>query len=116
MSEQRSADPTKAGKLAQQIVGILIDEDLETRRRAIQAAMMLLGENGVSNNPLQEATAGEHWTAPDMGAFFTRDDVQKPADYAQLCAGYHFSLFSNVPFSLDELRDIANEAGIVLPD
>lgn len=44
MTEQKQPDPTKVGTIAQQIVRILTTEDSETRRRAIQAAMMLLGE------------------------------------------------------------------------
>jgi hypothetical protein len=33
-----------------------------------------------------------------------------------LCAAYHYSIYGIAPFSLDELRNIAKEAGVVLPN
>ena len=52
----------------------------------------------------------------EIAAFFDRDEKLKPADSAYLCAAYHYSLHGDVAFSLDDLRGIAGEAGIVLPD
>src|SRR5207302_1906354 len=97
-----AADPARAGKLAQQIVAILVNEDSVTRQRAIQAAMMLLGElvpqsaNGQSG--LSRDVGGDSHT--DLASFFNRDGELKPADYASLCAAYHFSEFGAAPFSL----------------
>jgi hypothetical protein len=119
MTDQNNADPTRAGKLAQQVVAILINEDSVTRQRAIQAAMMLLGEarpalsDDQSGIPQTESRAHNH---TDLGAFFNREEALKPADYAQLCAAYHFSLYGTAAFSLTELRAIAQEAGVVIPD
>src|SRR5690242_10095951 len=111
-------NPTIAGDLAQQIVAILADHDSETRRRALQAAAMLLGETMSSQFSSGSATqADNHGDCQmDLATFFNRDEVLKPSDYAQLCAAYHFSLYGSVAFSMDELRAIANEAGVVLPD
>ena len=116
MTEQKQPDPTKTGTIAQQIISILINEDSETRQRAIQAAMMLLGEARVAyENSLARSDSGNDDQA-DLAAFFNRNEKLKPADYAYLCTAYHFSLYGTVPFSLDELRAIAKEAGVVLPD
>lgn len=113
-----SPDPAKAGKLAQQIVSMLINEDLTTRQRAMQAAMTLLGDA-----PPQANTGQPHYTKDDGGgdshdlaSFFNRDGDMKPADYAYLCAAYHFSQYGAVPFSAAEIRAIAADAGVVVPD
>jgi hypothetical protein len=112
MTEQKQSDPAKAGEIAQQIVKILVNEDSETRRRAIQAAMMLLGE---ASSELEFPGAGGNDPA-DLAAFFNRDEKLKPSDYACLCAAYHFSMYGTAAFSLDDLRTIALDAGVVLPD
>jgi hypothetical protein len=118
MTTDKSADPAKAGKLAQEIVAILVNEDSVTRQRAIQAAMMLLGEivpqsiNGQSNPPRD--AGGDHHA--DLESFFNRDGEMRPADYAHLCAAYHFSQFGAAPFSTTEIRVIATDAGVVVPD
>lgn len=113
-----SPDPTKACKLAQQIVSILINEDLITRQRAMQAAITLLGDAPVQPNVGQphyakDVSGGD---GHDLASFFNRDGEMKPADYAYLCAAYHFSQFGAVPFSFAEIRVIAADAGVVIPD
>lgn len=115
MTEQKQPDPTKVGTIAQQIVRILTTEDSETRRRAIQAAMMLLGEAPSADANSQSQLGGSD-SGDDLAAFFNRDEKLKPSDYAYLCAAYHFSAYGPVAFSLDELRTIAKEAGVILPD
>lgn len=118
MTTNNSQDPAKAAKLAQQVVDILINEDSVIRQRAIQAAMMLLGEtvlpavNGQS--ALSRDTGGKDHV--DLASFFNRDGEMRPADYASLCAAYHFSQFGAAPFSIADIRGIATEAGVVIPD
>jgi len=109
----QQADPTKAANLAQEIVKILIKEESETRQRAIQAALLLLGE--VPSKSVQ-AMDNTDSSGSDLATFFTRDEKLKPSDYAQLCAAFHFSKYGSTSFSLEELRTIASEAGVVLPD
>lgn len=113
------ADPAKAGKYAQQIVALLVDEDSETRKRAIQAAMMLLGEVSPSNlgrdaSAVPSDLNGD--SSEDLATFFNRGEDLKPADYANLCAAFHFSRYGMCAFTLEELRAIASDAGVVLPD
>src|SRR5436190_11698129 len=113
------ADPTKTGALAQQIVAILLNEDSVTRHRAISAALMLLGEQ-----PLRTMARGTPNGTDDDGAdaqvdmarFFERDGKLKPSENAFLCSAYHYSLYGRAAFSLEELREIAKEAGVVIPD
>jgi len=119
MTDTAQSSPSKAGALSQQIVALLIEEDPETRRRAIHAAMTLLGDA----LPLQAETRtrGLLTTSDDddetsLSRFFNRDEALKPADHAQLCAAYHFSTYGTAAFSLEELRAIAGEAGVILPD
>ena len=41
---------------------------------------------------------------------------EKPADNALMCAAVWFAEYGKEPFSLDQLRAIANEMGVTLPD
>lgn len=119
MTEQNQPDPTAVGKLAQQIVTILINESSASRQRAIQAAMMLLGETElISPNVRPNSTRSTQDTVnhANLASFFERGDDLKPSDYAHLCAAYHFSQYGATPFSVEELRAIAMDAGVVLPD
>jgi hypothetical protein len=120
MNDTIQANPAKAGEIAQQIVALLVSEDSATRCRAIQAAMMLLGETAsLANDPKRQGSHSDlsnDGDASDLGAFFNREENLKPSDHAQLCAAYHFSIYGAVPFSIDELRTIASNAGVVLPD
>lgn len=119
MSQQ--PDPKTVAALTQQLVKLLADSEAETRRRAIQAAMTVLGDSPLSKafdtreaNPLGEARSDESEAGPE--AFFKRDGKLKPSDRAFLCAAYHFSIYGMAPFAVTELRKIAEDAGEILPD
>lgn len=121
-------DPAKTASLTQQIVKILAKEDSPTRLRAIEAALTILGEVQVKSvkDQKQEGSGagGGHDDSNQEGghdhahlaAFFQRDGDLKPSDHMYLCAAYLYSLYGIGPFSLDELRQIGSEAGVVLPD
>ena len=119
MTDTTPVDPSKAGELAQKIVDLLHNENSGTRLRAMHAAMTLLGEGTPSrsvgtNAELQPNANAERGV--DLGQFFNRGEKLKPSDNAQLCAAYHYALYGSVPFTLDELRAIGADAGVVLPD
>ena len=119
MTDEKHPDPTKTGTIAQKIVALLQGESSETRRRAIQATMMLLGEQPLDESQSGSAAGTQNPERPEvnsMHALFENDQKLKPSGNAYLCAAYHFSLYGNAPFSLDELRGIAGEAGVVIPD
>jgi hypothetical protein len=107
-------NPARAGELAQKIVGILTEEDEAMQRRAIDAAMMLLGQPSLarSSGGPPDGEANE----PTLGKFFDRNEDLKPSDNAQLCAAYHYSMYGPAVFSLDDVKAISGEAGVVLPD
>jgi hypothetical protein len=115
MAETSQGDAEKAVQLAQSLIGILINEDSETRRRAIQAALVMLGDTPTSlSHPTPDFEPSED--DADLAKFFNRDEQLKPSDYAHLCAAYHFATYGSVAFSLEELKAIAIDAGIILPD
>jgi hypothetical protein len=119
MPEQNHSDPAKTAALAGQIVKILASADSDTRRRATQAAMTLLGESPITVAKDQRGEQNElsdDSGLTDLAAFFQREEKLKPSDHAYLCAAYHYSVYGAAPFSLDDLRKIAGEAGVVLPD
>src|ERR1700751_4393748 len=105
MTTGNTPDAARAGKLAQQIVSILIDEDFPPRQRVIQAAMMLLGETvvqqGSEQGRLSDGPVGGDQHA-DLAAFFNREEDMKPAEHAQLCAAYHYSVYGASAFSIVE--------------
>lgn len=112
------ADPAKAAQVAQQIVKLLAGHNLETRHRAISAAMALLGHPAAGGTGSYQQEEPPTTAAGDttFAEFFNRGENLKPADYAQLCAAFHYSLHGPVTFSLDDIRTIGAEAGVVLPD
>jgi hypothetical protein len=118
-SKANHQDPATAAAIAQQIVGILINENPDVRQRAIRAALIALGDKfpvSESISRTAEPSAIRTTFATDLGDFFSRQEDLKPSDYAQLCAAYHFALHGPISFSLDELRAVASEAGVILPD
>jgi hypothetical protein len=119
MTDTTLVDPTNAGELAQKIVDLLNNENSGTRRRAIQAAMTLLGEAAPPDAALNDGgrqPIAKSEDVVDLGQFFNRGEKLKPSDNAQLCAAYHYSIYGPVAFTLDELRAIGANAGVVLPD
>ncbi len=119
MEETAATDPTRAGQIAQKIVSLLTNEDSETRQRAIHAALMLLGEKPLVEHHSEQQLKTRHGsseTTLELGQFFNRGDKLRPSDNAQLCAAYHYAIYGSAPFSLDEIRAIAKEAGVVLPN
>lgn len=120
MQETSQADSARVVDIAQQISAILVNEDSETRGRAIQIAMILMGEAMPASTPKKQSEPPDVIVRggddPLLATFFNRDEKLKPSDHVQLCAAYHFSIYGAVAFSIDELRTIASNAGVVLPD
>ena len=117
--KQNNVDATKAVDLAKKIVALLVKETSDVRRRAIDAALVLLGDGETSPFLSKQGVQdGENvgGAGPDLETFFSRDEALKPSDHAQLCAAYHYSAYGSVSFSLEELRAIAGDAGVILPD
>lgn len=61
------------------------------------------------------AGASSQAREPDLGTFLESRSVEKPSDALYLLAAYHFSQFGSAPFSVDEVRQIADSAGLTVP-
>jgi hypothetical protein len=121
-SDPDQADPTKTAVTVQRLVELLGPLGSVARQRAVSAAMVLLGEYAHESGARIDASEhgrpdGAGGRDPgDVAAFFNRDEDLKPSDNAYLCAAYHYAQYGPVPFSLQALRDVAAEAGVVIPD
>jgi len=116
MSDQEQVDPKKTAALTQQLVSILANVDSETRRRAVKAAFAVLGEDSGPPVPRPEPNGESNGDQADIDGFFARDEQLKPSDNAFLCAAYHYSQHGDTSFALEDLRKIASEAGVEIPD
>lgn len=91
----------------------------QERGRIITAALALLGESPPTNSSLPMAKLnpeGPNTQAPLDNEFFTKFDHKKPSDNVMLVAAYLYARFGAAPFSLDEVREIAeNDAGLTIP-
>jgi hypothetical protein len=118
-TQQKEPDPRKIADLTQQVVKILAGEESESRHRIVQAALTLLGESPLAaSKPVERVGArdGEIADHGDFAGFFNRGENLKPSDNAFLCAAYHYSQYGPVQFSVKELKAIASEAGLVVPN
>jgi len=52
----------------------------------------------------------------DLAEFVSKHDTNKPADNVKVLFAYLFSQYGKVPFTLDEIRKLADEAGLTIPD
>lgn len=119
MTDIVHTDPKRIGEVAQKIVVLLSNENSFTRQRAVKAAMLLLGEESA----YIEATSGSESsqrvkpTGPDdLAHFFQRSEKMTPAENVLLCAAYHYQIHGQSEFSQNDIRSIARDAGVILPD
>jgi hypothetical protein len=117
MKNTTPADPAKAGELAQKIVNLLSKENSCTRRRTIQAAMTLLGEETAPDAALNQRDKQPTTKAEGVVDLWHLNggEKPKPSDHAELCAAYHYSMYGPVAFTFAELRAIGDDAGVFLP-
>lgn len=52
----------------------------------------------------------------DRDDFFLKFDHNKPSDNAMLAAAWHYNHYGNTPFSTNEIRLLADEIGLTVPD
>ena len=111
------ADYEKTATVTQELVKLLGPLESSVRKRAVEAAMVLMGESSsqtvISTRPADRVTDRG---ALDIASFFGREENLKPAENTYLCAAYLFSLYGPAAFSIQDVRDVAREAGVVLPD
>lgn len=84
------------------------------------AAFNLLHGTVVPTRPASEAKgnppAGPPIDVVDAESFFNQFNYDQPADNAKLIAGYLYSQYGSEPFSWDEVRQLAKQIGLTIPD
>jgi len=63
-----------------------------------------------------EALEDDALELTDAESFFTQHEGGKPADNAYLSVAYLYSQYGASPFSLDDVRAVADHAGLTLPE
>ena len=67
--------------------------------------------------PAHKGNPTEHEADSSDGAsFFTKFDHDKPSDNARLIAAHLFQEYGSEPFSVEEVRSVAADVGITIPD
>jgi hypothetical protein len=69
-------------------------------------------DSGSSNGTEQQAAMD----FADAEAFFTTHEDGKPSDNAYLVTAYLYTQYGSSPFSIDDVRAVADHAGLTLPD
>lgn len=67
--------------------------------------------DGAKNPP-----AGSPIDVTDAESFFSQFSHDQPADNAKLIAGYIYSQFGSEPFTVEEIRQLAKQIGLTIPD
>jgi len=77
----------------------------------------MTGHSGRVSHAFDEKEKDKVATADENAeAFFSKHDAKTPAENALLVAAYLYSLDGSEPFSIDEIREIAKDAGITIPE
>jgi hypothetical protein len=64
----------------------------------------------------EEQDDNAHHAPADAEAFFLKFTHDKPADNACLLAAFHYSQYGTAPFSVDEMKTMAGDVGVTIPD
>jgi hypothetical protein len=78
-----------------------------------------LGAGGSATTTTNSTNGPDEDVGPDMSGaetFFTTHESGKPAENAYLVAAYLYNQHGASPFSLDDVRAVATQAGLTLPD
>ncbi|MDB5808068.1 MAG: hypothetical protein JWN94_190 [Betaproteobacteria bacterium] len=66
--------------------------------------------------PAELVNPGNTDAAIDRGVFFAKYSHEKPADNLKSIAAYLFSEYGAEPFSIDEIRQLAEDVGLTIPE
>lgn len=76
----------------------------------------VMGSNAKRVAPAIENRQDHHTSDDDSDEeFFRRFDHDKPADNVKLIAAYYYKEFGTEPFSIDEMKEKADNVGITFP-
>lgn len=95
-----------------------LDQSVRAAAFAMMKSYILSGQLGASSPPLLERDSREQLESADPGSlrdFFESRDLSKPAKAVMEITAYLFQEFGSEPFTTQEIRDIADEVGITVP-
>ncbi|MBZ5719314.1 MAG: hypothetical protein LAO03_02935 [Acidobacteriia bacterium] len=102
-------------KKLEEVNAVITKLDPAIRSEAFSLLKPYLGTRGSSHGGSSEETTPDGGDTDDAEAFFTKHPEGKPADNAVLAAGYLYSQYGSQAFSLAEVREVADAAGITIP-
>lgn len=107
-------------KRLQEVNGVISKLDPVIRHDAFSLLESYIGGRKPTSTDGTTTTTGEdvevELDMTDAEEFFTTHEGAKPAENAYLCAAYLYSQYGASPFSIDDVRAVANHAGLTLPD
>jgi hypothetical protein len=115
-----STELTETLKGLEEQVSVIKDAGL--RRIAFEKlleAALPSGKARASEQDEKPGTIGaspKHSEAGDIEGFFSRLNHDKPADNALAIAAYHYSQYGSAAFTTDEIREIADDVGVTVPE
>ena len=93
--------------------------ELDESVRAVAFSMMegyvLSGQVGANSVALRGRHEADSTEPEALSDFFETRDVSKPAEAVMAITAYLFQQFGSEPFSPQEIRDIADEVGLTVP-
>jgi hypothetical protein len=98
-----------------------VNDIIEKLDTSIRAAAFALLESYITEHtsvPRKKASPS-HSTEENgttMTEFFASFSHEKPADNANLLAAHHFREYGSVPFTIEEMKALATEVGVTIPD
>jgi len=127
--ENSSRKSVELAATVSRVVGILSKLNPADQQRAIAASCTLLEINATGGDPGHKDRSAKNALnkndparqgEPDPGElalFFDRGDKKAdPTKNVLLCAAWHFKRYGMATFSLSEIKEIASEAGVVIPN
>lgn len=93
-----------------------INKVIESLDPTIKEAGFELLKSYATGKEAGPSKGGEDELPKDKEAFFTKFDHDKPADNALLISAYLYSQYGTSPASLKEIKKIADDVGITVPD
>ena len=105
----------------QQVNGVItkLDPAIRSEAFSLLKAYVSGSQPPTSDRSAPANGARQEDTGPDLTAseeFFTTHEGGKPAENAYLVAAYLYSQHGTAPFSTEDVRTVANHAGLTLPE
>jgi hypothetical protein len=98
-----------------------INEIVKKLDETIRPAAFLLLQDYVLSGTSSAKEKQQQVTSLDAAAegregFFTKFNHDKPSDNALLASAYHYAQYGSSAFSIDEIKAMANEVGVTVPE